>query len=274
MKWIGQHIWDFISRFRNIVYFEDVSESPSTTSLVVDPDGKVGTNGSIGSGVDSITTTDGTYIDMTPNVPTAGALTIASDLSAVDGTSDVTTRFLSKDNTWDVPTYSVGGITESTQSGGSGFIASWSALTYVIPIKIGGNFLNSASLNVPFAQALNIDQIIASKSGEVYNMQVVLVCDNISFPEGCPPEGSNIVIGVIKDPMTNGQTQFNYTFTPIMNIPLPETTGTTSVICTPVTVAITACDAWTFAAFFDCGSEEGPALSNVYIWCTLNKHSS
>ncbi len=22
MKWIGQHIWDFISRFRNKVYFE------------------------------------------------------------------------------------------------------------------------------------------------------------------------------------------------------------------------------------------------------------
>ena len=25
MKWIGQHIWDFISRFRNDVYLEDVS---------------------------------------------------------------------------------------------------------------------------------------------------------------------------------------------------------------------------------------------------------
>jgi len=26
MKWIGQHIWDFISRFRNSVYLEDVTE--------------------------------------------------------------------------------------------------------------------------------------------------------------------------------------------------------------------------------------------------------
>ena len=27
------------------------------------------------------------------------------DLSAVDGTSSTSTRFLSKDNTWDVPSY-------------------------------------------------------------------------------------------------------------------------------------------------------------------------
>ena len=25
MKWIGQHIWDYISRFRNDVYLEDIS---------------------------------------------------------------------------------------------------------------------------------------------------------------------------------------------------------------------------------------------------------
>ena len=32
IKWIGQHIWDFVSRFRNDVYLE----SPSTTGS--DPD--------------------------------------------------------------------------------------------------------------------------------------------------------------------------------------------------------------------------------------------
>ena len=44
MRWIGQHIWDLISRFRNYVYLEKVDTSISTTALVVDPDGKVGTN--------------------------------------------------------------------------------------------------------------------------------------------------------------------------------------------------------------------------------------
>ena len=56
-------------------------------------------------GVVSVTTTDGTYIDLTPNSATAGAVTVTADLSASDGTSDTSTRFLSKDNTWDVPSY-------------------------------------------------------------------------------------------------------------------------------------------------------------------------
>ena len=41
MKWIGQHIWDFISRFRNDVYFENTTTSSETNILVVDSDGKL-----------------------------------------------------------------------------------------------------------------------------------------------------------------------------------------------------------------------------------------
>ena len=44
MKWIGQHIWDFISRFRNDVYLEDLSTTTETNVLVVDSDGKVSKN--------------------------------------------------------------------------------------------------------------------------------------------------------------------------------------------------------------------------------------
>ena len=50
MKWIGQHIWDFISRFRNKVYFEDLEPLAETTVLVVDAEGKVGTNSLSGGG--------------------------------------------------------------------------------------------------------------------------------------------------------------------------------------------------------------------------------
>lgn len=44
MKWIGQHIWSFISRFRSDVYLEDLSDAGSDTDkfLVADSDGKVG----------------------------------------------------------------------------------------------------------------------------------------------------------------------------------------------------------------------------------------
>jgi len=41
MKWIGQHIYDLIARFRDDVYLEDLSASTETNILVVDSDGKV-----------------------------------------------------------------------------------------------------------------------------------------------------------------------------------------------------------------------------------------
>jgi hypothetical protein len=43
MKWIGQHIWGFISRFRNDVYLEDISNAGEDTDkfLVAKSDGRV-----------------------------------------------------------------------------------------------------------------------------------------------------------------------------------------------------------------------------------------
>ena len=57
--------------------------------------------------VNSFTNTNGNYVSaVTENTNATGAVTMGTiDLSAVNGISDVNTRFLSKDNTWDVPTY-------------------------------------------------------------------------------------------------------------------------------------------------------------------------
>jgi hypothetical protein len=44
MKWIGQHIWDLASRFRDDVYFEDLAETTETRGLVVNADGKLSIN--------------------------------------------------------------------------------------------------------------------------------------------------------------------------------------------------------------------------------------
>ena len=41
MKWIGQHIWDFISRFRNDVYLENLSTSLQKDILMADSNGKI-----------------------------------------------------------------------------------------------------------------------------------------------------------------------------------------------------------------------------------------
>jgi hypothetical protein len=53
------------------------------------------------SGVLSVTTTDGTFIDLTPNSATTGAVTVTADLSAT-GTASSTT-FLRGDNVWATP---------------------------------------------------------------------------------------------------------------------------------------------------------------------------
>ena len=64
------------------------------------------------AGVTSLTTTDGTYIDLTPNTATTGAVTVTADLSApATGTSDVTTKFLTEGNKWQVPFYTPTGVT-------------------------------------------------------------------------------------------------------------------------------------------------------------------
>jgi len=54
----------------------------------------------VGGGVTSLTTTDGTYINLTPNSATTGAVTVTADLSAVDGTAGAGERYLAKSGVW------------------------------------------------------------------------------------------------------------------------------------------------------------------------------
>ena len=67
------------------------------------------------SGVTSLTTTDGTFIGLTPNTATTGAVTVTADLSAADGNNTGTSqRFLTKNNTWAVPAYTTDNNTTYT----------------------------------------------------------------------------------------------------------------------------------------------------------------
>ena len=78
-------------------------------------------------GVVSFTNSNGgTYVAYgSTNNGAIGAVTIGDvDLTAVDGTSDTATRFLSKDNTWDVPSYTTNtdakyALTAAAKSGSS-----------------------------------------------------------------------------------------------------------------------------------------------------------
>jgi hypothetical protein len=99
MKWIGQHIYDLVARFRNDVYLEDLSTTTETNVLVVDSDGKVSKNtttiGDI-TGVtegDNITVTDPTgptpRVALSTNVDVAGTLDV-TDLGTFDASIAVT----------------------------------------------------------------------------------------------------------------------------------------------------------------------------------------
>ena len=57
MKWIGQHIYDLVSRFRSDVYLEDLSTTTETNVLVVDSDGKVSKTTSITGDITGVTIT-------------------------------------------------------------------------------------------------------------------------------------------------------------------------------------------------------------------------
>ena len=108
--------------------------------------------------VNSVNTTDGTFINLTPNSATTGAVVVTADLSAIDGTSNSATRFLSKDNTWDVPSYvSYGVMTTSTlglgklrYSGGSTPAANAQSTTAGRTYGVTMNGSNQLIVNVPW----------------------------------------------------------------------------------------------------------------------------
>jgi trimeric autotransporter adhesin len=88
MKWIGQHIYDLVARFRNDVYLEDLSTTTETNVLVVDSTGKVSKTTVITGDVtgvaagSNITVTDPTgpvpTVALSTNVDVAGTLDVTS----------------------------------------------------------------------------------------------------------------------------------------------------------------------------------------------------
>jgi len=74
MRWIGQNIWSFISRFRSDVYLESLSTTTETNVLVVDSDGKVSKSTSVAGDLTSIVAGVGlSGTDLTGPIPTLNA---------------------------------------------------------------------------------------------------------------------------------------------------------------------------------------------------------
>jgi hypothetical protein len=90
MKWIGQHIYDLVARFRNDVYLEDLSTTTETNVLVVDSDGKVSKTTVITGDVTGVTAGSNiTVTDPTGPVPTVALNTTLTGLTSITSTSFV-----------------------------------------------------------------------------------------------------------------------------------------------------------------------------------------
>ena len=71
------------------------------SNVTVDLDGRYALAANIPANiVETVTTTDGTYINLTPDTAVDGDVTVTADLSAIDGAAGVGERYLTKNNTW------------------------------------------------------------------------------------------------------------------------------------------------------------------------------
>jgi len=115
-------------------------------------------------GVVSFTNSNGTYVSAsTVNSNATGAVTMGTiDLSAVNGTSVTGTRFLSKDNTWDVPSYTTaraagiglslnGNTIDANVDGANSVAANASSSTASRTYKVQVDSSDKLVVNVPWS---------------------------------------------------------------------------------------------------------------------------
>jgi len=90
MKWIGQHIYDLVARFRDDVYLEDLSTTTETSVLVVDSSGKVSKSTTLADDLESdVEASIDTLANLT-SFGSAGATTniVAGDLTMYNPVND------------------------------------------------------------------------------------------------------------------------------------------------------------------------------------------
>jgi hypothetical protein len=155
MKWIGQHIYDLVARFRNDVYLEDLSTTTETNVLVVDSDGKVSKTTVITGDVTGVTAGDNiTVTDPTGPVPTVALNTTLTGLDSVTSTSFVgsltgnaatATKIDSITNIDIVQLTGLQTLEGKSFSGGATFRGSTSGFTKIVASAVAG----STTLTLP-----------------------------------------------------------------------------------------------------------------------------
>ena len=123
------------------------------------------------TGVTSLTTTDGTYIDLTPNAATTGAITVTADISAADDSAgDTSTRFLTKTNKWEVPSYTTDTNTTYSIASGDTTVIS---LTAASPAGAAGAITLAASGAASVSGSSNTITIGATDTNTTYDFLAI-----------------------------------------------------------------------------------------------------
>ena len=131
-------------------------------------------NASSGSSVDTFTNAFGTYITGTANSAATGAVTMGTiDLSAVDGTSDATTKFLSKDNTWDVPSYTTD-VMGSGNNYANGLVLAGNATHNDEFLRKDGTWQTAGGAVTSYTNAGN-NRILTSSGAGIINAETTLL---------------------------------------------------------------------------------------------------
>jgi hypothetical protein len=175
------------------------------------------------AGVSSITNAFGTYITGTNNTAATGAVGFGTiNLSAVDGTSDSSTRFLSKDNTWDV--ISASGSNNQFQYNNNGAFAGSSMLVLgTDEIVIGDTLSEQGKLRIEGSEAasgnIKIEGTTATRGVNLSVQRAISSDYNVIFPD-TGPGGNNKILE------SNSSGELAWVNTP----PITSNTGTANYI--------------------------------------------
>jgi hypothetical protein len=191
-----------------------------------------GTWSEVGGGVITLTLNDGTYIDVNSS-GTAANPVFAPDLNAVDGTAVAATRFLSKDNTWDVPAFDnySGWTLDADGAGATAFIGPGATADFVGGLKIGTNSTSGGTLNITHDLQTQTDSTSAASPAAGATFTVV---DSVTRDTTGHATGLNVKTITLP---ADTNTQETYT--------LPVSTGTAPTGYTVADINLTAAGAST-----------------------------
>ena len=137
----GQMYFDTTAGDKTMYYFDGTNwvsmdgSSGGVTSVIagtgIGVDQATGAVTVSNTGVLSVNTTDGTWIDLTPNAAANGAVTVTADLSATGLAGDGDTQFLRGDNTWATPAGSYTSWTLGATTGDDNEIADGDDVDFV-----------------------------------------------------------------------------------------------------------------------------------------------